>query len=591
MHEETIYMDAEKTREMLIAELADARETIDRMREYGNLVNKGSDFLRTGEQILRTFIEDMPASIAMFDQNMCYLTSSKRWCSVFGLEGISLAQKSYYELFPNTSKTWREIHDKCLGGMTLRREEELFIRPDGKQEWIKWEIRPWFNDQQQIGGLILMTESVTEQRNLRAEIERSRNELRKTNAYQESVLAAASEVGIIVTNEQGIIRLYNSGAYKMLGYEEWEVIDQLLPSDFREQEELRLHTEALMDRYHGSPLEARIRKLKREGVERGEWTMIRKNGTSFIASVTISPLYDEHGEIIGSVGVFLDITGEKAAQRELRDMNNHLEQMVSFRTQDLRRANEEIKNFAYIVSHDLRVPLVNIKGFSGELEQAIKEISRLCREGDAMLSVEMKQQMTYFLQEDIPESLHFINNSASRMDAMLNSVLQLSRMGRRKLEFRALDTGTLVQEILKSSRYPIEEKQVQIQVGHMPEVVADRTAMEQIFSNLINNAIVYLRQEEQGVIEVWGEATEEFTTYYVRDNGRGIEEKDISRIFNIFSRAGKNDVKGEGMGLSYVRMLVRRHGGEISCDSTPGVGSTFAFTISHLIVEESLEGM
>ena len=591
MHEERTYTDTEKSRETLIAELAEARDMIARMQQHPSRSAKKTSLVRAGEQLLRIFIEDLPASIALFDREMYYLASSKRWRRAFSLDERKLPQKSYYELFPNTSKNWKEIHAKCLEGGSMRGEEDPFMRPDGKLEWIKWEIRPWLDDNTDIGGLVMMSETVTEQRNLRAEIERSRNELLQINAYLESVLAAASEVGIIVSNEQGVIRLFNSGALKMLGYDESDVVGRLRPSDFREPEEMRRHSDELIRRFSGSPLEARIRKLKLDGVERGEWTMIRKDGSAFIASMTISPLKDQHGEIIGSVGIFLDITGEKAAQQELKEVNSQLEQMVAYRTQDLRRANEEIKNFAYIVSHDLRVPLVNIKGFSGELEQAIEEISRIYEAQASQFPQEVRHQLKYLLEEDIPESLHFINNSASRMDAMINGILQLSRMGRRKLEFSPVDTDDLVKEILKSSKHLIEEQQVIIETGDLPEVVADPIAMEQVFSNLINNAIVYLSPGRQGNISIWGEKSAASTTFYIQDNGRGIEQKDINRIFNIFSRAGKNDVQGEGMGLSYVRTLVRRHGGDIRCESIPGQGSTFAFTIAGQIAEELTTGM
>lgn len=571
--------DEQKTRDELIEELGNARKMLSWMRNYGNQVNTTTGLFRAGEQLLRIFIEDMPAAIALFDRDLRYLASSRRWRQQFGLEDQELLRRSYYELFPHTGPEWKEAHTCCLEGKTMRGEEAPFLHPDGKMDWFKWEIRPWMDERKKIGGIIVMMEPVSEQRNLRAEIERSRNELRSAHAYLESVVEAASEVGIIVTNEKGIIRLFNSGAQKMLGYEEVEVEGQYRPSDFREARELQEHSEELVRRFPGSPLEARIRKLETEGVEKGEWTLIRKDGSSLIATVTISPLKDQYGEIIGSVGIFLDVTGEKAAERELHKINTHLEQMVADRTHDLRHANEEIKNFAYIVSHDLRVPLVNIKGFSGELEQAIHEINLMCEEHSDKLSPDVRHQMKFLLQEDIPESLHFINSSAGKMDTMINGVLQLSRMGRQKLDFCEINTSELVREILTNSKHLIEEKQVDIQVRELPDVIADRTALEQVFSNLINNALIYLKPDEHGRIEIGSQEDEVDAIFFVRDNGRGIEEKDISRIFNIFSRAGKNDIRGEGMGLSYVRTLVRRHGGEIACLSEPGLGSTFSFTI------------
>ena len=125
-----------------------------------------------------------------------------------------------------------------------------------------------------------------------------------------------------------------------------------------------------------------------------------------------------------------------------------------------------------------------------------------------------------------------------------------------------------------------------VNVGPLPEVVADRTALEQILGNLLTNAVLYLEPGRPGRIEVGGSRGPDETTFFVRDNGRGIAPEDMPKVFAPFRRAGKQDVKGEGMGLAYVRTLVRRHGGEIRCESQLGVGTTFTFTLPNSIEKE-----
>jgi signal transduction histidine kinase len=167
------------------------------------------------------------------------------------------------------------------------------------------------------------------------------------------------------------------------------------------------------------------------------------------------------------------------------------------------------------------------------------------------------------------------------MDRLIQAILHLSRLGRRELAIEPLDMRALVQETVQTLAHQIANRQVQVTVAPLPAVLADRTAMEQIMGNLLANAVAYLSAGRPGEIAVTGERRPNATVFTVRDNGRGIAAEDIPKVFEPFRRIGRQDAPGEGMGLAYVRMLVRRHGGEIHCHSTPGVGTTFTFTIAH----------
>jgi signal transduction histidine kinase len=173
------------------------------------------------------------------------------------------------------------------------------------------------------------------------------------------------------------------------------------------------------------------------------------------------------------------------------------------------------------------------------------------------------------------------------MDDLINALLKLSRLGRRELRLEPVDMNALVQATLKTLAHQIEERQVKVSVGPLPEVVADRTSMKQIMGNLLNNAVIYLAPGRPGEMEITGERDHDGTTFCVRDNGRGIVEEDMPKVFAPFRRAGRQDVPGEGMGLAYVQVLVRRHGGRIWCESQPGKGSTFYFTIPANVKSDS----
>ena len=300
------------------------------------------------------------------------------------------------------------------------------------------------------------------------------------------------------------------------------------------------------------------------------------------------------------LGVLYDGFNEMLAQIQKRDTelekhHRHLEELVQERTRslsartaeltranaELERANDEVRQFAYIVSHDLRAPLVNLKGFTYELSSALELLGSALEAVLPKLEETQRQTVSALLDEDVPEAVGFIESSVTRMDGFINAVLTLSRLGRRELTFEPVDMNAVVEETLRSLAHQTEERQTTATVGPLPEVVADQTSMEQIMGNLLTNAVLYLDPERPGVIEVTGERGEEQTTFRVRDNGRGIAAEDMPKVFAPFRRAGSQDAPGEGMGLAYVQTLVRRHGGGIGYESTPGVGTTFTFTLSN----------
>jgi signal transduction histidine kinase len=270
----------------------------------------------------------------------------------------------------------------------------------------------------------------------------------------------------------------------------------------------------------------------------------------------------------------------KAAEENLRSLNESLEQRVADRTRDLAESNEELKSFLYSISHDLRAPLVNIKGFSEELGRSLREIVPCFDRQLPLLAEADKERIAPILKKDIPEALNFIGSSVHRMDNLINAVLKLSWAGRRKLNPERIRVSEMIRTILNSLAHQMEARHARVSAGELPDVVADGTALEQIFGNLLDNAVKYLEPGRTGEIEISAEADKEEVVFHVRDNGRGMAQEDIPRAFEIFRRVGRQDVPGEGIGLAQVRTLVRLHGGRIWCESQLGVGTTFSFTIA-----------
>ncbi|HZZ68145.1 MAG TPA: ATP-binding protein, partial [Phenylobacterium sp.] len=269
-----------------------------------------------------------------------------------------------------------------------------------------------------------------------------------------------------------------------------------------------------------------------------------------------------------------------ASRGELAVLNAGLEEQVATRTADLRRANDEIQRFAYIVSHDLRSPLVNIMGFTAELEAAAKPLGALLERAEAEAPQIVSPDASTAVRSDLPESIGFIRTSTQKMDRLINAILQLSRQGRRVLTPEPLDVSRVLQGVADNLAHRSSELGASIEVApNLPGVISDRLALEQIFSNLVENALKYLKPGRPGRIEVVGSRQAGRVVYEVRDNGRGIDPKDHDRIFDLFRRAGAQDQPGEGIGLAHVRALAYRLGGTVTCESALDQGATFRVSL------------
>ncbi len=291
--------------------------------------------------------------------------------------------------------------------------------------------------------------------------------------------------------------------------------------------------------------------------------------------------HDEIGQLAAAFNMMADHIKKYHNQinrknKELKTYGDQLEQRVQERTATLTAANEEIKSFAYIVSHDLRSPLVNMRGFTGELDYALKEITKKIEPLQSGLKEHDRQEMQRLIEEDIPESMQFITSSVEKMDHMLSAILTLSRLGGRKLKIEPVDLHALCDNILASLSYQIEQSQTKITLGDLPVIENDRMVMDQIMGNLIGNAIKYLHPDHPGRIKIYSVSSDTGITISVRDNGHGILPQEEEKVFQIFRRGVHQDVEGEGMGLPYVQTLVRAQGGSIGFEAAPDYGTIFS---------------
>ncbi|WP_404861936.1 CHASE3 domain-containing protein [Georhizobium sp. MAB10] len=285
----------------------------------------------------------------------------------------------------------------------------------------------------------------------------------------------------------------------------------------------------------------------------------------------------------GSAWVVILYTREIAeARRLLSTTNITLEERVAERTAELARANEEVQRFAYIVTHDLRAPLVNIMGFTSELEASIKPIRDYMERSDVAGDDQLASDARLAATEDLPEAVGFIRSSTRKMDGLINAILKISRDGRRPIRAESIDLTNMLQASANAIQHQVGELDGVIEVADdLPTILSDRMSLDQIFGNLLDNAVKYADASRPLRIKISGEKLiGNRIAIDVADNGRGIAADDHERVFELFRRSGEQSKPGEGIGLAHVRTLVRNLGGDITVTSELGKGSTFRVVLA-----------
>ncbi len=336
----------------------------------------------------------------------------------------------------------------------------------------------------------------------------------------------------IVIDERGNIESYNRAAEAMFGYAAAEVIGRnvsmLMPSPYREE--------------HDKYLERYLRTGERRviGIGREVYGQ-RSDGSVFPIDLAVAEF--RVGGRRRFSGIIRDISERKQAEARQAQL-----------VQDLAAANEELSSFAYVASHDLKAPLRAI----------------------AALADWISTDYADKFDEDGKEQMRLLIGRVHRMDQLIDGILQYSRVGRVREESVPVALNALLREIVDLLAPPAE---ISVEIGPMPTVVVEPTRIQQVFQNLLSNAIRYM-DKPQGRIEVGAQRVGNDWRFHVRDNGPGIEARHQERIFALFQTLQPRDrTESTGIGLSLVKKIVELYGGRVWLESTPGEGSTFYFTL------------
>jgi PAS domain S-box-containing protein len=366
-----------------------------------------------------------------------------------------------------------------------------------------------------------------------------------------AILETAVE-GIITIDERGIVESMNPAAEQIFGYRAVEVIGKnvsvLMPSPYREA-----HDEYLANYLRTG--HAKIIGIGREVVGQ------RKDGGLFPMDLAVSEVKLSERRLF--TGFVRDITERKKAEDRLAEL-----------AQTLVEKNKELETIVYVASHDLRSPLVNIQGFSQELTRACSRLKSRLEEGSGP-QAPPDPELKGLLTEDIPEALEFIQAGVAKIDALLAGFLRYSRLGRAALKLERLDMDAMLESIAKSMEYQVQRAGAQLRIEPLPNCVGDATQVNQVFSNLLDNALKYREPKRPGIIEVSGQIDSGRAVYRVGDNGIGIAPEHQGKIFEIFHRLNPAASEGEGLGLTIAQRILERQNGRIWVESQPGKGSTF----------------
>lgn len=365
-----------------------------------------------------------------------------------------------------------------------------------------------------------------------------------------------------------------------------------------QKEELDSSFDAYLSRLHPEEKEQVLKALDAHLKQRVpfniEHRMLTKSG-QYRWFRSVGQAKWNNGTPLRMAGSITDIHQQKEDQQNLMKLNAHLLEEIEHRKQvekqleetveELSLANKEMEMFAYITSHDLRAPLVSLKGFSEELKKSLQIVQPAIEKGLSEFNGEQQILIRESVEEDIPKALKFILSSVDKMDHLTTSLLKLSRLGMGKLNFTSVNTNELVRNTVNALQHQIKKANTSIEIDNLPPVIADDSSMQQIFGNLLDNAIKFLDPQRPGKIEISGKRDLHETTFIIKDNGRGIAEESKDKVFIMFRRLYP-EVPGEGLGLAFIKTLIRKHRGKITFNSTFGQGTEFIFTISNHLKNE-----
>ncbi len=493
--------------------------------------------LKNERKLLRTLIDNIPLNIYIKDLESRKTLINKKELEFMGHSTeAAVLGKTDFELYPEETASISVKEDQLVinSGTPIINKETINIKNDGSETHFLTSKIPFNNEQNEIIGILGISYDISDNIRVKNALVSSEQKL--------SSLFELSPVGFALSDyKSGEFLDFNSSFLARLGYKKEELTGftrlQVKPEKYWEQEKLLL--QSVQNGGYFGPV---------------EMEHIRKDGSTYPMLISGLKLVDvDNRELLWTV--VQDISKLKENERELRNLNISIEE----NNRQLALKNEELEQFAYVASHDLQEPLRTITGFISKIERKYSGL----------------------LDDDGKRYIKFTVDGATRMRQIIIDILEYARLGsNHDLVSVPVDLTEVVHKITHSILANSEGELPEINCAPLPVIVADKTFMEQLFSNLITNSIKYQKAGNRPIIHIAAEDLKNHWKFSVSDNGIGIDPKHFSKVFTVFQRLhSKEQYSGTGIGLAICKKIINNLKGEIWIESTPGNGATFHFTI------------
>lgn len=479
---------------------------------------------------LRVLIDHAPVALAMFDDQMRYLAASRRWIEDYGLLGQAVLGRSHYDVFPEISARWREVHRRCLAGATERGEEDRFERADGSVQWLRWEALPWYTAGR-IGGIVILSEDITARRQAQAALARSEERFRATFEQAAVGIAHLSPAGHWLRVNRKLCAIVGWDHDELLGRPFAEITH---PADIGADSAQRaLLIAGEVDHF---ALEKRY---------------LRKGGDPIWVRVTVSLRRDDEGSPDYFIAVIEDIDSRRRADDALRRLRAEMEQLLALHI---------ARQTAAAIAHDLNQPLSAVTSYAEAARRMLVAAGPL--------------------PERVSHALRAVSEQAQRASRVVRELMQILQRGTTTAQ--DVDLADLVREavaIVKADGIDGVVAKLRLAVGLRP-VRADRLQIEKVLVNLMRNAVEAMRgagiAAPTSRIEITTADDDGKALVSVRDFGPGLDAEAAGRLFEPFFSSKPN---GIGMGLAVSRAIVEAHGGRLWYEPDAAAGAVFRFTL------------
>ena len=493
------------------------------------------------QELFRLIVDNPILGIVWATAEGKMINANETFCKILDSTLADLLKVNYGDYtFPDDLITEKPLFEKLKQGVIDNYVlEKRYVTLKGTIKWVKVNLSTNKNETGKIRYITCIVQEIGERKESEKLLEQSEANLR-------AILDHTSASCLLLDNDLKIVA-YNKLAENWMNiyfnhtFQTGELFLPLVPPKYRSLAEqvLKVAAAGMPYRYTGK-------------------YQFAENVLNWY-DVQVAPAYNAENIVSGIVISIVDITREKNNEAEIKALNETLEQKVKARTAQLEASNKEMEAFTYSISHDLRAPLRNINGFA--------EI--LLEDGADMLSKEMKKNLTV------------IKSNAVRMGLFIDSLLEISRLGRSVLNKKEVNMKHLVEEIVEEIKFADKNLKAEIIINEIHNIKGDASLLKQVWQNLISNAVKYSALKKNPKIEIGSTSSDGKIHYSVKDNGVGFEMQFSHKLFGVFQRLHRDtEFVGTGVGLAIVKRIVQKHNGQVGVQSAPNVGTTFYFSLS-----------